>query len=606
MGVVGPVAIRPNLRKPQLDALAAIASFVKARQRRRLLTVLPTGVGKTMTFAQSASWLRKFAGIRTRKILVLAHREELLRQAAKTFALCNPKARVGIHQGAKRCDPAEYDVIVASVQSIARETHLAAFGKADFQLLIIDEAHHATEDSTYGDVVRYFNGFEEHGPLVLGWTATPNRGDGRSLSGLFEDVAYSLTLEYCITAGYLVPAFLRPVPIDADLLSLGGSKRRDFKESQLASMMDNPGITFAMLTRYEQETQLWFAQTGKRHKTIAFAVTRAHAQHITEACREMGITAAYLGGDLSDEERQQRLTDFAEDRFEMLVSVNLLLEGFDQPDITCAVDLKPTRSLVLATQEFGRILRLSPGKASAVYLQAVPAHAEVAGMIRAQDLFGLQTDDSPLTQQVMAHVPLHQMAEELTHLREARELFATLAPEMGEEEGRPWTAAERQSVIDRMLAIAPEAILQLAETMPEGFRTSDVVWHARADGVFYVDLGDGQQLHLTPPDLLGRAVVTAWSDHGPVSVGTTDDLDEGRRMAERWLVREHPEASRLVLKSQAGRWMAKQATAGQLARLRTLMPETTPETLRRITRGVAHHLINHFLARQKLGVAEAA
>ena len=77
-------------------------------------------------------------------------------------------------------------------------------------------------------------------------------------------------------------------------------------------------------------------------------------------------------------------------------------------------------------------------------------------------------------------------------------------------------------------------------------------------------------------------------------------------MAERWLVREHPEASRLVLKSQAGRWVAKQATAGQLARLRTLMPETTPETLRRITRGVAHHLINHFLARQKLGVAEAA
>ncbi|MBW7933767.1 MAG: hypothetical protein H3C62_09185, partial [Gemmatimonadaceae bacterium] len=160
--------------------------------------------------------------------------------------------------------------------------------------------------------------------------------------------------------------------------------------------------------------------------------------------------------------------------------------------------------------------------------------------------------------------------------------------------------------IDRMLATAPEAILQLAETMPEGFRRSDVVWHARADGVFYVDMGDNHQLHLTPPDLLGRAGVTFWSAGGPATVGTATTLDEGRLMAERWLVREHPDASRLVLKSQAGRWMAKPATPGQLARLRTLMPETAEATLHRITRGVAHHLINHYLARTARHVGTAA
>ncbi|MBW7934928.1 MAG: DEAD/DEAH box helicase, partial [Gemmatimonadaceae bacterium] len=412
--------MRPALRKPQLDALAAIASHITAKRQRRLLTVLPTGVGKTVTFAQAAWWLRRFAGVRTRKILALAHRKELLRQAAQTFVRCNAKARVGIHEASQRCAAADFDVIVASVQSIARKQHLAAFDAGDFDMLIIDEAHHATEHSGYADVVRYFGGFGATGPLVLGWTATPNRGDGRSLGALFEDVAYSLTLEYCITTGYLVPAFLRPVPIDADLLTLGRGKRQEFNESQLASLMDNPAVTFAVLTRYEQEAQAWLLKTGRRHKTIAFAVTREHAQHVAAACREMGISAAYLGGDLPRDERQQTLADFAAGRFEVLVSVNLLLEGFDQPDITCAIDLKPTRSLVLATQEFGRILRLAPGKECAVYLQAVPAHAEAAGMIRVQDLFGLQTDDSPLARDVIGRVPIHRMAAELAHLVEAR------------------------------------------------------------------------------------------------------------------------------------------------------------------------------------------
>jgi len=608
--VAAPVLARPVLYLHQREAEHAVCAKVVAGHRRQIV-VLATGGGKTVMFALLPRALRRHTGMRVKRVLVLAHRQELLTQAARTFARCEPRAKIGLHVADARCHAGDYDVVIASVQSIAREDHLHAYAPDTFQLIVIDEAHHAVADGAYARVARYFRAFEDDGPLLFGFTATPMRADGRSLADLFEVLAYAKTLEDGMNEGWLSPARYLRVPISADLLSV--KRGQDFDRKKLAALMDQPAVTYTMLARYRHHREEMFAAEGRYPKTIAFAVSRQHAAHIAEACLEMGIPALTVWGDLPKQERKERLAAFAENRVEVLVSVNLLLEGFDDPEVTCSIDLKPTRSLVLATQEFGRGIRRHPGKREAVYLQAVPEHASEAGMIQVPQLFGLTIDWNATLTDVVESTPLHELNERLAEAQQAAEGFAFLASVDGRADTRddddipePLTVAEREAIIASALAMTPEAVMQLTATLPDGFRTSDVLWQPRPDGSCVVAIPRVGTLTVAPPDLLGNCLVDVRGEKGHHTIADAPTLDAARRVAERWLAMEHPEASQLVFRSQAAKWMEKPASAEQCAELTRRLPDVSAARFKRLRRGVASALLDYLAHTQAAKAAKMA
>ncbi|MFQ5915891.1 MAG: DEAD/DEAH box helicase family protein, partial [Nitrospinota bacterium] len=194
-----------TLRPYQTDCLQAITGAWRDGVNR-LLVSLPTGTGKTVVFAH----LPQALGL-NRKMLVLAHREELLEQAREKIVAANPEARVEIEQAERKADPGA-DIIIASVPSIGRNRskRIEKFDPADFGLLICDEAHHAVAP-TYRNVFDHFglsNGRERprnQDLLLVGFTATPRRGDHVGLEEVFDEIVYHRSIKEMIRQGYLAP-----------------------------------------------------------------------------------------------------------------------------------------------------------------------------------------------------------------------------------------------------------------------------------------------------------------------------------------------------------------------------------------------------------------
>src|SRR5690606_22996282 len=227
-GAPGPV--RVTLRPYQADALDRVAA-AEARGVRRQLLVAATGLGKTVMF----SALAERRGGRT---LILAHRDELVAQAAAKVSEVWPDASVGVVKAER--DEVHADVVVASVQTLARPARLERLcatyedrrlllgAAAPFGLVVIDEAHHAAAE-TYGRIITRLRAGDPDGPLLLGVTATPDRGDGQGLDGVFDEVVATYDVLWGIRSGYL--ADLRGIAVTLDGLDLSSVKvsRGDFQ-----------------------------------------------------------------------------------------------------------------------------------------------------------------------------------------------------------------------------------------------------------------------------------------------------------------------------------------------------------------------------------------
>ena len=216
--VAGPMILRPY----QLEAIKAI--FNKWLKYDRLLTVWPTGAGKTIGFAHVA-----LSRIATGPVLILAHRDELIDQAINKLYLA-----VGIQadkEKAESCAALSASVVVGSVQTLSRQTRLKRFSSDHFKTVIVDEAHHILSES-YQRIVRYFSAAK-----VLGVTATPDRGDAQSLGQYFEDIAHEVSLVDLIRGGYLAPITVRTVPLKIDISGVS-TRAGDFNDEELAEGLD--------------------------------------------------------------------------------------------------------------------------------------------------------------------------------------------------------------------------------------------------------------------------------------------------------------------------------------------------------------------------------
>ena len=331
-----------QLRGYQQRAIDDLRDAYRSGSRAPLLC-LPTGGGKTIIFTAIA----QSAVARGRQVLILVHRRELLHQASRKLTA------IGLDHGliAAGITATEHPVRVASVQTLVRR--LPAM---DWQpsLVIIDEAHHASAGSWARILQQWPDAYR------LGVTATPCRLDGRGLSTAFDSLVQGPTVADLTAAGYLSPARIYAPPVVADL---SGLRRRagDYAIDQAATAMDCPTVTGDAIAHYQR--------LAGAQRAIAFCCSIAHAESVARSFNAAGINAATLLGNTPD--RDAVVAAFDAGTVQVLVTVDVVSEGFDIPAASCAILLRPTQSLGLFLQQVGRVLRPAPGKSQALILDHV-------------------------------------------------------------------------------------------------------------------------------------------------------------------------------------------------------------------------------------------
>lgn len=314
------------------------------------LAVLPTGGGKTVVFSHIAA----STSARGKRVCILVHRIELLRQTSS--ALLKSNVNHGLIN-ANFTPNLTALVQVASVQTLAQRLHKMPY---EFDLIIVDEAHHATA----GTWKKIINRFPK--ARVLGVTATPIRGDGNCLGvsggGLFDQLIMGPQIQELIDLGYLVKPIVYGCKEKIDLTGVR-TKMGDYDKEEIARRVDKPMITGSAVKHY---TQLCPGTPA-----VVFCVSIKHAQHVAEEFRNAGYRAYSVDGTMEDAQRKRILNGLGNGSVQIVTSCDIISEGTDIPAIGCAILLRPTQSLGLYLQQVGRALRPCDGKEHAIILDHV-------------------------------------------------------------------------------------------------------------------------------------------------------------------------------------------------------------------------------------------
>lgn len=332
-----------ELRPYQQQARDRIHAEWDAGHTRTLL-VLPTGTGKTIVFASVAADQVR-AGDR---VLILAHRGELLEQAADKLQRSTGLVSA-VEKAESTCLGSWFRVVVGSVQTLQRTARLERFPQDYFGTIIIDEAHHAITDG-YRRILDYFSGAK-----VLGVTATPDRGDMRNLGEVFDSLAFEYKLTDAIKEGYLCKIMAQTIPLQLDITSVTMSGG-DYAVGDLGTALDP----------YLEQIAAEMARRCKSRKTVVFLPLIKTSQKFRDLLNTYGFRAAEVNGQSDD--RRQVLADFDAGKYNVLCNSMLLTEGWDCPSVDCVVVLRPTKVRSLYSQMVGRGTRLSPGKTDLLLL----------------------------------------------------------------------------------------------------------------------------------------------------------------------------------------------------------------------------------------------
>lgn len=332
-----------ELRPYQAEAKAAVFEQWDKGTLKTLL-VLPTGCGKTIVFAKVAEDCVR-QGYR---VLILAHRGELLEQAADKIKK-STNLGCATEKAEQTCLGSWFRITVGSVQSMQREKRLSQFSEDYFNVIIIDEAHHCISDG-YQKVLQHFPSAK-----VLGVTATPDRGDMRNLGEFFESLAYEYTLPKAIREGYLSPIKAMTIPLQLDLSGVS-IQSGDFKAGDIATALDP----------YLHQIADEMMKYCRDRKTVVFLPLVKTSQKFKEILNEKGFKAAEVNGESKD--RAEVLETFDKGEYNVLCNSMLLTEGWDCPSVDCVIVLRPTKVRSLYSQMVGRGTRLYEGKSHLLLL----------------------------------------------------------------------------------------------------------------------------------------------------------------------------------------------------------------------------------------------
>ncbi len=332
-----------DLRPYQQAAVDGVRDSFRAGRRRPLL-VAPTGSGKTVIF----SYVTASAAAKGNRTLILVHRAELLEQCHRSLSQMDvPHGLIASGLTPDRSQLTQ----IASVQTLVRRFDRVL----PPDLIVIDEAHHATAGAWASVLTQYPNA------RVLGVTATPQRLDGKGLGQVFDDLIRGPEVTKLIDEGYLCkPVYYAPKTVDLTGLHMVAG---DYNRAEVAERMDKPTITGDAVIHYRKYAE--------GQPCIVFCTGIKHAEHVAQAFNASGYRFKVIDGTLAKEERARRVLDLSSGALQGLVSVDIVSEGFDLPCVSTAILLRPTASLSLHLQQIGRVLRPSPGKQRAVILDHV-------------------------------------------------------------------------------------------------------------------------------------------------------------------------------------------------------------------------------------------
>jgi len=535
------------LRDYQKDCLRTIRAHYRAGIRRQLVC-LPTGTGKTVIFAE----FPRFFGMKNR-MLVLAHREELLTQARDKIRRAEPSLSVEIEQAGRRAG-ADSDVVVASVPTLGRQgsRRLARLDPREFYLIVVDEAHHATA-ATYRRVFEHFGLLKNGSPrLLVGFTATPKRGDGQGLDAVFQEITYARSLPDMIEAGFLAPLAAYRVETDVDL-SRVRTRMGDFVAGQLSKAVN-------IDERNELIVRVYTERLRKR-RTLCFCVDVAHAHSLAARFRRAGIASKAVTGEMPREDRASALEGFREGRFQVLTNCMVLTEGYDEPAVSGILLARPTKSSLLYAQMIGRGTRLHPGKKNVVIVDIVDVTRDNK-LVCLPTLFGL-----PDNFDLEGHTT-----------REVEKALKWV------EENRPWVRTDLAASL-RDLRYRCRRIDLFDLRVPEEIAdVSEYAWIEIGRGCCRLNLGRGERV-MVAPTILGEWEVVLERADGETTVASAADRRRAVRSADAFVEANRKEAVPLVL--SRSRWRRQPPSARQLDILRRLRLHLP----RGLTKGQASHLI---------------
>jgi superfamily II DNA or RNA helicase len=340
-----PQIAAPDLRPYQADNIGAIGQEIAAG-KRRILDVAPTGSGKTVI--AGAIIARDVA--HGRRVLFLAHRRELIRQASQKLHAAGVDH--GIVQAGFPTRPGER-VQVASIPTLHRRAvRSTVMDLPPADLVVVDEAHHVRAQS-YRQILDAYPA-----AVILGLTATPCRGDGRGLGNVFDSLVECPPVAELQAAGYLVRTRVF-APTRPDLTGVK-VERGDYVESQLAQRMDTGHLVGDIVTHW--------LRLAERRPTVLFATGVAHSVHLRDEFRRAGVLAEHIDASTPAEERDAILAKLAAGTVEVVCNAMVLTEGWDCREAACLVLARPTRHHGLYRQMVGRALRPAAGKRDALIL----------------------------------------------------------------------------------------------------------------------------------------------------------------------------------------------------------------------------------------------
>lgn len=315
--------------------------------------------------------------------LILAHRRELVEQAAKHCERTYPDKKIEIEMGSLHASGTA-DITIASVQSINSKDRIDKYDPSRFKLVLVDEAHHIVARS-YLRVLHHFglDKKQADSPALVGVSATFSRFDGLKLGSAIDEIVYHKDYIDLISDKWLSDVIFTTVKSTANLSKVKSSAFGDFQTSDLSKAVNTEQINDITI-------RSWMAKAPDRKSTLVFCVDVAHVEALTQRFRDYGFDARYVTGDTPKVERSELLQSFRNGEFPVLVNCGVFTEGTDIPNIDCVILGRPTRSRNLLIQMIGRGMRLHPGKKNCHIIDLVSSLE--TGIVTTPTLFGLDPD----------------------------------------------------------------------------------------------------------------------------------------------------------------------------------------------------------------------
>lgn len=584
------------------------------------MVVLPTGAGKTVIFSRLSSyfrdWLDSFSWINSR-MLVIAHRDELIDQAATKIREANPDLNVEIEQSDRVASPMA-DIVVASIQTLAARgcKRLLTMNPNRFRVIVVDEAHHAAAES-YQSVfrllslippvemlpsrnasadsvaksradVRAWRLANPPGRLVIGFTATPSRADAIGLEWTFQQVVYEKSLLWMIERGYLVPprGFLIDTDVNLDIVkTIGG----DWQTAGLASVVNTPEINRKIVHAWAHLAHVDTTPKGRGFRAIDlgagnfrrslfFGVDVQHTRDLAAALRSIGVRADSVAG--SDDDRDLKIARIRSGELDALVNCQLLTEGVDIPEVSCVGIARPTQSQALYMQIVGRGLRLFDGKSDALILDCVGISRKHS-LVTLGDLFGLPPRfDLDGENAVQAAIEVERIRDDYPSL----DLDGGSLGEIRKRINKIDLWNHRESKI-----VGEYASLKWIEDNASRYH---LPVPQLLDGG-KLDHGSKERIYIERDALdAWRVSVRGAADHSDFPIAMADDIASAFLKGEKWISMNRHHL--VAMKAKDAPWRDRPPTTKQLDALKRMKCPIVP-----MTRGQASDLFDSFMAKKK-------